>query len=473
MRNTPSHMANQVTTTIPRGGLELKIDNIETPQDSLNRLAFSPAYNLTGFETVNDKVLKEMNERAKGLHSPPKTDDKDARIHESLKKYASITRSPPDTRFSAAHSREFAHQPSIQDNTPKRLSPGEVSPSKRLRNREGGSTGIQHSPTKGLAELSLEDKAKIARTKQLRQKREAQLSPKRRQQYQQQQQRRLALGPTPKLESSTPSLTQKPTPGRIEPRKLFNSPPPLNSQALTQSLNSQTTLNPQLQSLQFPSLQSSPKPASQKSGSRPLPRPLPRPQSERAHLGTNTGSNTQTKSVQTKPMQAKPTHPSLSQKLRSVSMNTIPRVEPSNMKSRVASQPANSSTSASSTIHGPRHGPRHVPTSAPAPAPAPALAPTPAPIPSNSKSNTTISSASTPSARKDIHTLPVRPPGTSSSASNTRPLPKPGTRSLSQSQSSRSVSSTLPQGVPSYARPTMAAMRRSQSTQLKPEGSKQ
>lgn len=193
----------------------------------VGRLDFSPVLTSAGFETMNDTVLREMNERARSQlsASDPPSMDSASQSHRSeevagprhelaadgsgagkpaseadvpdklaqdspqhllpplpFEQYRRVTRSPPPTRFSAAHSRMFANSaPLVASPTAKRVSSGEESPTKRQR-VPGGS--VSASPTKPLQQLSLDTKDRLAQVsaarRRERQKRERQTSPRRR-----------------------------------------------------------------------------------------------------------------------------------------------------------------------------------------------------------------------------------------------------------------------------------------------------
>lgn len=158
---------------------------VETITDCLN---FSNVFNITGFETINDKLLLEMNERAKQVRLEEEKRNNTRllpALDTSLGAYAKMTRSPPDkTRFSAAHRKVFASSPSINALPVfKRSGSGEESPSKRLKSQGGVPIGLA-SPTKPLKNLSLSNDEKLEKISVARQRdkqlRDLQMSPRRR-----------------------------------------------------------------------------------------------------------------------------------------------------------------------------------------------------------------------------------------------------------------------------------------------------
>lgn len=122
-------------------------------------LSFSQAYQVAGYETVNDKILREMNARAEQAMKQPAS----ANVLDNNNLGAPPPLSPtrpraiprprsPQNRYSAAHRREFQRSASIAPpimrppQSMKKQSSSLESPSKRLRTAESAVPLYQTQP---------------------------------------------------------------------------------------------------------------------------------------------------------------------------------------------------------------------------------------------------------------------------------------------------------------------------------------
>lgn len=249
---------------------------VGTITDCLN---FSNVFNIAGFETMNDKLLLEMNERAKQQRleeEQRKMRANKPELKASLSAFAELTKSPPENRFSAAHGKAFASSPSINTITlPKRSGSGEESPSKRRRAPGGAPIGIR-SPSKPLESLSLNSNEKLEEISLARQRekqlRDLQTSPRRRlpQRPAQRSPANASHGSPRRLPTRTPDEEQNFAKSPF-PKPLFSRPPratprtspvqtPSSSRSLPQTnpFTAIPKLQPQNCSMRAPSSSSSP-----------------------------------------------------------------------------------------------------------------------------------------------------------------------------------------------------------------------
>uniref|UniRef100_A0A060TCZ0 ARAD1B19690p n=1 Tax=Blastobotrys adeninivorans TaxID=409370 RepID=A0A060TCZ0_BLAAD len=121
----------------------------------------SNAFRLAGFETINDKVLREMNERAKGIAQKFDTPGSPTRTQTSslAAQAASNSRSPRKghKRYSSIHRRQFAKMDSIANHYAVKRANGTITDSKNTFNY--GSTSA-HSITGGAQSSSFTGSAR-------------------------------------------------------------------------------------------------------------------------------------------------------------------------------------------------------------------------------------------------------------------------------------------------------------------------